>query len=42
MPETAHGCGEMPHDLWTGVAGAKPKLVEKNVWGQPSWGSYEP
>lgn len=43
MPETAHGCGEMPHDLWTaGVDGAKPKLVEKNVWGHPSWGSDEP
>jgi dipeptidyl aminopeptidase/acylaminoacyl peptidase len=43
MPESGHGCGEMPNDLWTaGVDGAKPKLVETNVWGQPSWGSYEP
>lgn len=44
MPETAHGCGgEMPTDLWTmAIAGTRPKLVEKNVWGQPSWGSYEP
>ena len=43
MPITAHGCGEMPTDLWTAsFDGAKPELLEKNVWGQPSWGTFVP
>ena len=44
MPKTAHGCGgEMPSDLWTtSFDGAKPELLEKNVWGQPSWGTFVP
>ena len=43
MPPTAHGCGEMPSDLWTtSVDGAKPELLEKDVWGQPSWGTSQP
>lgn len=44
MPKTAHGCGgEMPSDLWTTSSdGAKPELLEKNVWGQPSWGTFVP
>lgn len=44
MPKTDHGCGgEMPSDLWTtSFDGAKPELLEKNVWGQPSWGTFVP
>ena len=42
--ESEHGCGgEMPSDLWTtSFDGAKPELLEKNVWGQPSWGTFVP
>jgi Tol biopolymer transport system component len=46
MPKTmtSHGCGgEMPSDLWTTrLDGGKANLVEKNVYGQPSWGTFEP
>lgn len=44
MPKTEHGCGgEMPNDLWaTSLDGGKPRLLEKDVWGQPSWGTFQP
>jgi Tol biopolymer transport system component len=43
MPKMEYSCGEMPTDLWTaGLDGGKPILLEKNIWGQPSWGTFEP
>ena len=44
MPPTTNGCGgEMPNDLWaTSLDGGKPRLLEKNAWGRPSWGTFVP
>jgi dipeptidyl aminopeptidase/acylaminoacyl peptidase len=44
MPKAEHSCGgEMPSDLWTtSFDGAKTELLEKDVWGQPAWGTFVP